>query len=163
VSWRGGGLSMRGSIHATRRFPSGANSRGGKRAASLTAFNVLAGNGYSVLAVAVEDSRAAVTEYAKAAKLTFATALDLNSSVKRAAGDLLYRPPRDEDTGSRHRPAYAGTSFGSAEERWHSKMIIVRLLHYINNYVPVLFGATGSNSDRKNIEIFCSRFDERCK
>jgi hypothetical protein len=80
---------MRGSIHATRRFPSGANSRGGKRAASLTAFNVLAGNGYSVLAVAVEDSRAAVTEYAKAAKLTFATALDLNSSVKRAAGDLF--------------------------------------------------------------------------
>jgi cytochrome c biogenesis protein CcmG/thiol:disulfide interchange protein DsbE len=40
--------------------------------------------GYSVLGIAVEDTRAAVTEYAKEAKLVFAVALDLNSAVKRA-------------------------------------------------------------------------------
>ena len=40
--------------------------------------------GYSVLAIAVEDSRAAVTEYAKESKLTLPIALDLNSTVKRA-------------------------------------------------------------------------------
>jgi cytochrome c biogenesis protein CcmG, thiol:disulfide interchange protein DsbE len=41
-------------------------------------------NSYSVLAIAVEDSRAAVTEYAKESKLNFPIALDLNSTVKRA-------------------------------------------------------------------------------
>ena len=46
---------------------------------------------YSVLAVAVEDSRAAVTEYAKESKLTFAIALDLNSTVKRAY--RIFGPP----------------------------------------------------------------------
>lgn len=52
--------------------------------------------GYSVLAIAVEDSRAAVTEYAKESKLTLPIALDLNSTVKRAyrifgpPGDLFY-------------------------------------------------------------------------
>ena len=42
-----------------------------------------ASNGYSVLAVAVEDSRSAVTQYAKESKLVFPIALDLNSRVKR--------------------------------------------------------------------------------
>jgi peroxiredoxin len=46
---------------------------------------------YSVLAVAVEDSRAAVTEYAKESKLTFPIALDLNSTVKRAY--RIFGPP----------------------------------------------------------------------
>jgi thiol-disulfide isomerase/thioredoxin len=41
-------------------------------------------NGFGVLAIAVEDSRAAVTEYAKESKLIFPIALDLNSKVKRA-------------------------------------------------------------------------------
>lgn len=48
-------------------------------------------NGYSVLAIAVEDSRAAVTEYAKESKLTFPIALDLNSTVKRAY--RIFGPP----------------------------------------------------------------------
>jgi cytochrome c biogenesis protein CcmG/thiol:disulfide interchange protein DsbE len=48
-------------------------------------------NGYSVLAVAVEDSRAAVTEYAKEFKLIFPIALDLNSTVKRAY--RIFGPP----------------------------------------------------------------------
>ena len=39
---------------------------------------------YSVLAVAVEDNRAAVTQYAKESKLILPIALDLNSTVKRA-------------------------------------------------------------------------------
>jgi peroxiredoxin len=46
---------------------------------------------YSVLAVAVEDSRSAVTEYAKESKLTFPIALDLNSTVKRAY--RIFGPP----------------------------------------------------------------------
>jgi len=41
-------------------------------------------NGYSVLAVAVEDSRSALTQYAKESKLIFPIALDLNSTVKRS-------------------------------------------------------------------------------
>jgi cytochrome c biogenesis protein CcmG, thiol:disulfide interchange protein DsbE len=48
-------------------------------------------NGYSVLAVAVEDSRAAVTQYAKESKLIFPIALDLNSTVKRAY--RIFGPP----------------------------------------------------------------------
>ena len=47
--------------------------------------------GYSVLGIAVEDRRAAVTEYAKEAKLVFPIALDLNSNVKRAY--RIFGPP----------------------------------------------------------------------
>ena len=48
-------------------------------------------DGYSVLGVAVEDSRAAVTQYAKESKLIFPIALDLNSTVKRAY--RIFGPP----------------------------------------------------------------------
>ena len=48
-------------------------------------------NGYSVLAVAVEDSRSAVTQYAKESKLIFPIALDLNSRVKRSY--RIFGPP----------------------------------------------------------------------
>ena len=48
-------------------------------------------NGYSVLAIAVEDSRAAVTEFAKESKLNLPIALDLNSTVKRAY--RIFGPP----------------------------------------------------------------------
>jgi len=47
--------------------------------------------GYNVLGIAVEDSRAAVTEFAKEAKLVFPIALDLNSTVKRAY--RIFGPP----------------------------------------------------------------------
>jgi cytochrome c biogenesis protein CcmG, thiol:disulfide interchange protein DsbE len=47
--------------------------------------------GYSVLGIAVEDSRAAVTEFAKETKLVFPIALDLNSTVKRAY--RIFGPP----------------------------------------------------------------------
>jgi cytochrome c biogenesis protein CcmG/thiol:disulfide interchange protein DsbE len=47
--------------------------------------------GYNVLGIAVEDGRAAVTEYAKEAKLEFPIALDLNSTVKRAY--RIFGPP----------------------------------------------------------------------
>jgi cytochrome c biogenesis protein CcmG, thiol:disulfide interchange protein DsbE len=50
-----------------------------------------ASNDYSVLAVAVEDSRSAVTQYAKESKLAFPIALDLNSTVKRAY--RIFGPP----------------------------------------------------------------------
>jgi peroxiredoxin len=57
--------------------------------------NELAGkgnkNGYQVLGIAVEDTRAAVTEYVKEAKLVFPVALDLNSSVKRSY--RIFGPP----------------------------------------------------------------------
>ena len=46
-----------------------------------------AGGNYQVLGIAVEDTRAAVIEYAKEAKLVFPIALDLNSTVKR--GDRI--------------------------------------------------------------------------
>jgi thiol-disulfide isomerase/thioredoxin len=46
---------------------------------------------YQVLGIAVEDSRAAVSEYAKEAKLVFPIALDLNSTVKRAY--RIFGPP----------------------------------------------------------------------
>jgi cytochrome c biogenesis protein CcmG/thiol:disulfide interchange protein DsbE len=46
---------------------------------------------YSVLGIAVEDTRAAVTEFAKEAKLVFPIALDLNSTVKRAY--RIFGPP----------------------------------------------------------------------
>lgn len=48
-------------------------------------------NGYSVLAIAVEDSRAAVMQYAKESNLIFPIALDLNSAVKRAY--RIFGPP----------------------------------------------------------------------
>jgi cytochrome c biogenesis protein CcmG, thiol:disulfide interchange protein DsbE len=48
-------------------------------------------NDYSVLAVAVEDSRSAVTQYAKESKLIFPIALDLNSTMKRAY--RIFGPP----------------------------------------------------------------------
>jgi peroxiredoxin len=47
--------------------------------------------GYTVLGIAVEDSRAAVTEFAKESKLVFPIALDLNSTVKRAY--RIFGPP----------------------------------------------------------------------
>jgi thiol-disulfide isomerase/thioredoxin len=50
-----------------------------------------AGGSYQVLGIAVEDTRAAVTEYAKEAKLVFPIALDLNSTVKRAY--RIFGPP----------------------------------------------------------------------
>lgn len=46
---------------------------------------------YSVLGIAVEDSRVAVTEYAKESKLVFPIALDSNSTVKRAY--RIFGPP----------------------------------------------------------------------
>ena len=48
-------------------------------------------NDYSVLAIAVEDSRAAVTEYVKESKLIIPIGLDLNSTVKRAY--RIFGPP----------------------------------------------------------------------
>jgi peroxiredoxin len=48
-------------------------------------------HGYSVLGIAVEDTRAAVTEYVKEAKLVFPIALDLNSTVKRSY--RIFGPP----------------------------------------------------------------------
>jgi thiol-disulfide isomerase/thioredoxin len=50
-----------------------------------------AGGSYHVLGIAVEDTRAAVTEYAKEAKLIFPIALDLNSAVKRSY--RIFGPP----------------------------------------------------------------------
>ena len=47
--------------------------------------------GYSVLGIAVEDSRAAITEYARESKLLFLIALDLNSTVKRSY--RIFGPP----------------------------------------------------------------------
>lgn len=47
--------------------------------------------GYGVLGIAVEDSRAAVTEYAKETNLVFPIALDLNSTVKRSY--RIFGPP----------------------------------------------------------------------
>ncbi len=91
---------------------------------------------YSVLAIAVEDSRAAVTQYAKESKLVFPVALDLNSTVKRAY--RIFDPPatffidgqgiiRDIMIG----PTHAGTGIDSAQECRYTKMILYerRLLH----------------------------------
>ena len=50
-----------------------------------------AGGSYQVLGIAVEDTRAAVIEYAKEAKLVFPIALDLNSTVKRSY--RIFGPP----------------------------------------------------------------------
>jgi cytochrome c biogenesis protein CcmG/thiol:disulfide interchange protein DsbE len=46
---------------------------------------------YSVLGIAVDDTRAAVTEFVKETKLVFPIALDLNSTVKRAY--RIFGPP----------------------------------------------------------------------
>lgn len=48
-------------------------------------------DGYNVLGIAVEDTRAAVTEFTKESKLVFPIALDLNSTVKRAY--RIFGPP----------------------------------------------------------------------
>ncbi len=57
--------------------------------------NELAGkagkDGYAVLGIAVEDTRAAIMQYAQEAKLVFPIALDLNSTVKRAY--RVFGPP----------------------------------------------------------------------
>ncbi|HWO40336.1 MAG TPA: TlpA disulfide reductase family protein [Candidatus Eisenbacteria bacterium] len=47
--------------------------------------------GYAVLGIAVEDSRAALTAYAKELNLRFPIALDLNSAVRRAY--RIFGPP----------------------------------------------------------------------
>jgi cytochrome c biogenesis protein CcmG/thiol:disulfide interchange protein DsbE len=48
-------------------------------------------DGYAVLGIAVDDTRAAVTQYADEARLVFPVALDLNSRVKRAY--RIFGPP----------------------------------------------------------------------
>ena len=48
-------------------------------------------DGYRVLGIAVEDGRAAVTQYAREARLTFPIALDSSSAAKRAYG--IFGPP----------------------------------------------------------------------
>jgi len=48
-------------------------------------------DGYSLVGIAVEDTRAAVAEYAREAKLSFPIALDLNSAVKRSY--RIFGPP----------------------------------------------------------------------
>jgi cytochrome c biogenesis protein CcmG, thiol:disulfide interchange protein DsbE len=48
-------------------------------------------DGYGVLGIAVDDTRAAVMQYAQEAKLVFPIALDLNSTVKRAY--RIFGPP----------------------------------------------------------------------
>jgi cytochrome c biogenesis protein CcmG, thiol:disulfide interchange protein DsbE len=50
-----------------------------------------AGANYSVLGIAIEDSRGAVTEFATESELVFPIALDLNSTVKRAY--RIFGPP----------------------------------------------------------------------
>ena len=46
---------------------------------------------YNVLGIAVEDTRAAVSEFAKESRLVFPIALDLNSTVKRSY--RIFGPP----------------------------------------------------------------------
>ena len=48
-------------------------------------------DGFNLLGIAVEDTRAAVTEFAKEANLIFPIALDLNSTVKRSY--RIFGPP----------------------------------------------------------------------
>jgi cytochrome c biogenesis protein CcmG/thiol:disulfide interchange protein DsbE len=47
--------------------------------------------GYAILGIAVEDSRAALTQYVEEAKIAFPVALDLNNTVKRAYH--IFGPP----------------------------------------------------------------------
>jgi len=46
---------------------------------------------YRVLGIAVEDTRAAITEFSKEARLIFPIALDLNNTVKRSY--RIFGPP----------------------------------------------------------------------
>jgi cytochrome c biogenesis protein CcmG, thiol:disulfide interchange protein DsbE len=48
-------------------------------------------DGYAVLGIAIEDTRAAIMQYAQEAKLVFPIALDPNSTVKRAY--RIFGPP----------------------------------------------------------------------
>jgi cytochrome c biogenesis protein CcmG/thiol:disulfide interchange protein DsbE len=48
-------------------------------------------DGYAVLGIAVEDTRAAITQYVQEARLVFPIALDPNSTVKRAY--RIFGPP----------------------------------------------------------------------
>jgi cytochrome c biogenesis protein CcmG/thiol:disulfide interchange protein DsbE len=48
-------------------------------------------DGYNVIGIAVEDTRATMTEFSREAKLVFPIALDLNSTVKRAY--RIFGPP----------------------------------------------------------------------
>jgi cytochrome c biogenesis protein CcmG, thiol:disulfide interchange protein DsbE len=48
-------------------------------------------DGYAVLGIAVEDTRAAIMQYAQEARLVFPIALDFNSRVKRAY--RIFGPP----------------------------------------------------------------------
>jgi len=48
-------------------------------------------DGYNILGIAVEDTRAALTVFAKEEKLVFPIALDLNNTVKRAY--RIFGPP----------------------------------------------------------------------
>jgi cytochrome c biogenesis protein CcmG/thiol:disulfide interchange protein DsbE len=58
-------------------------------------FNQLASRsakeGYAIVGIAVEDNRAALTQYVEEAKIGFPVALDLNSTVKRAYH--IFGPP----------------------------------------------------------------------
>jgi peroxiredoxin len=47
--------------------------------------------GYRVIGIAVEDTRAAVTQFSEEAKLAFPIGLDLNSAIKRAY--RIFGPP----------------------------------------------------------------------
>ena len=82
--------------------------------------------GYRVLGIAVEDTRAAITEYSKEANLVFPIALDLNNTVKRSY--RIFGPPatffidgqgiiRDMVPGTAHH----GARPGSAEEHQRSR------------------------------------------
>jgi cytochrome c biogenesis protein CcmG/thiol:disulfide interchange protein DsbE len=57
----------------------------------INALAAKAKDGYSVLGIAVQDTRAAVTQYANETKLVFPIALDLNSNVRRAY--RIFGPP----------------------------------------------------------------------
>ena len=77
-----------------------------------------------MLGIAVEDSRAAVTEYARESKLLFPIALDLNSTVKRSY--RIFGPPATffiDGNYSRRgsRPDHAGARPRGDEESRNSK------------------------------------------
>lgn len=57
----------------------------------LNELAAMASGKYQMLGVAVEDTRAALTEFVKEAKVVFPVALDLNSTVKR--GYRIFGPP----------------------------------------------------------------------
>ena len=88
-------------------------------------------DGYSVLGIAVEDSRAAVSEFAKEAKLVFPIALDLKQhretglSDLRPAGDVLHRRP-GRNPRRRARSDHPRAREGSDEENWneYEKLVV---------------------------------------